>query len=196
MMAEYMHGGFRPLSSVTVRVASDPLRQASARLADEGSRVDPGDLIAYAIIAGLSSHRAFNRGWEGGPIEREGINLGYFINLSGKAELGAIDSADELSPAELSKGIKELALRQLHGEPLDGSSSTFSITNLHSLGVFNVDSPPLEGHSSTFSVGADHDGPCGSFFNITLTYDLRIADCKMAAQMLADIRATIESGCR
>ena len=99
--------------------------------------------------------------------------------------------------------IKKLALRYIHNElpESEASETTFTVTNLSSFGA-HIATPAVYNHQgATIAIASEYDTvevvdgtiqPTKSF-NLTLTYDAKIADCQLAITFLAAIKKILET---
>ncbi|MEK6809185.1 MAG: 2-oxo acid dehydrogenase subunit E2 [Nanoarchaeota archaeon] len=196
----------KPLSSICVQVDDDKVDLLLKKIKEkENFNLNRGELIIFSIIKAIKEFPEFNSNYDQDNQEDnqeiflyDSINLGHFVNLGEGAKLAVIKDAGDKSLVEISKEIKEAALKYIRGELLDEDtrSSTVSVTNLYSFPAFQV-SPPIYKHqSSMFSIASrfvSWDGEKTVHkFNLTLSYDARVADCQKAIALLNKIRKTLE----
>lgn len=192
----------KPLSSICVQVDDDKVNILLRKIKEkENFNLNLGELLIFSIIKNLKEFPEFNSNYDEDNRNcflYNSINLGHFVNLGEGAKLAVIKNADTKSLFEISKEIKEAALKYIRGELLDEDtrSSTISVTNLYSFPAFQV-TPPIYGHqSSMFSVASKFvswDGEKSvNRFNLTLSYDARVADCQKAITFLNKIKKTLE----
>jgi pyruvate/2-oxoglutarate dehydrogenase complex dihydrolipoamide acyltransferase (E2) component len=162
-----------------------------------------GDVIVHAIGTALAQFPQFNARFENEIVQHPEINLGYSINLGQGSRIGIIRKPDSLSLVELSIAIKKLALRYIHNElpESEAHEATFTITNLSSFGA-HIATPAVYNHQgATMAIASEYDTidvieeiitPTRSF-NLTLVYDVRIANCQLALNFLAVIKKILET---
>ena len=178
----------KPLSSICVQVDDDKVNLLLKKIKEkENFNLNLGELIIFSIIKNLQDFPEFNSNYNEDNQDIficRSINLGHFVNLGEGAKLAVIKNAGTKSLFEISKEIKEAALKYLRRELLDEDtrSSTISVTNLYSFPVFQVTPPIYEHQSSMFSIASkfvswDGEKPVNKF-NLTLSYDERVADKK------------------
>src|SRR3989344_4976083 len=189
----------KPISSICVQVDDDKVGLLLKKIKEkENFNLNLGELIIFSITKALQEFPEFNSNYDQDISLYGSINLGHFINLGEGAKLAVIKDAGAKSLFEISKEIKEAALKYIRGELLDEDtrSSTVSVTNLYSFPAFQV-SPPIYGHqSSMFSIASrfvswDVEKTVHKF-NLTLSYDARVADCQKAITFLNTIKRWLE----
>ncbi len=195
----------KPISTLTIQIKSEKIHELVQRIKDEENySLSFSDIIVNAICKNLRDFNEFNSNYiDGKIIPYSSIDMGYFINIGKGSEIVNIKDADKISLVELSKKIKEMALKYLHGE-LDYSerqNGSFSITNLSSFDVFSVIPPLYENQSAMISISSEFENLekegekilSVRKFNLTLSYDSRVADCQKALQFLNIIKNELES---
>ncbi len=196
----------KPISTVTIQIKSSEIHKFVQKIKkEENYNISFSDIIVSAICRNLREFKELNSNYvEGRIILSPSIDLGYFINLGKGSEIINIKNADEKSPVELSKAIKELALKYLHKELTDSEkeNGSFSITNLFSFDVFSIIPPLYENQSAMISISSEVENlemkdekvfPV-SKFNLTLSYDSRVTDCQRAVQFLDSVKHDLENG--
>ena len=189
----------KPLSSICVQVDDDKVNLFIKKIKEkEYFNLNQGELIIFSIVRALKEFPEFNSNFDQNILLYNHINLGHFINLGKGAKLAVIKDAGAKSLFEISKEIKEAALKYIRGELLDEDtkSSTVSVTNLYSFPAFQVSPPIYEHQSSMFSIASRFVSWGGEKsvhkFNLTLSYDARVADCQKAIALLNKIRKNME----
>lgn len=193
----------KPLSTVTIQIKSGGITALSKEIqAKEKYNIGPSDIIVKSICGNLVNFPEFNSNFEEKMVPYTSIDLGYFINLGKGSEIVNIKNADKKSLVELSKEIKGMAIKYLHGELSDSEkqNGSFSITNLHSFDVYSVIPPLYKNQSAMISISSDFESfekmgkkiiPIKKF-NLTLSYDSRVADCQKALKFLNAIKDDLE----
>lgn len=193
----------KPIGSVIVQVDTTNMHtMINKTRKEEKSLVGFGDVIIYAIAKGLRKYPEFNSCFDDKLKVYPDINIGYFINIGAGAKLAIIKDADKMSLVEVSKEVKNLALKYIRGElsDIDTLEDTISLTNLASFGSYLITSPVFEHQSAMISVSSEFDSVKvvdGSLvptkkFNLTLSFDGQVADCQKALQFLNHVKSILE----
>lgn len=179
----------KPTAAVTVRVAARMLNEKIRHIRNERKiNVSPGDVVIFFLAKALNDFKEFNSNFNGVLEQQREISIGYLINIGKGTQTLTIENTNKLKLIELSGLIKEKVMNYLRGEDLPKTMPTFTITNLSSFGSFNA-IPPLYEHSScTLAICSEIDG----YFNLTLAFDSRVADCQRALSLLNNIKEEIE----
>ena len=182
----------KPIATITVQINSGNVHKEE--------NVTLGDVVLNAVCQSLKHFPEFNSNFDGKLMTFPYVNIGYIINLGKGPKMAVIEDADKKSIVELSKEVKDLALKYIHNELPVAEKISFSITNLSSFKVHQVIAPLNKNHSSTISIASEFDSfgyldekivPAKKF-NLTLSYDARISDCQKAIQFLNLIKDTLE----
>lgn len=193
-----------PVTSVTVQICSDKIRQLLDYIAKEkGIMVSFGDVVFHAICQSLGKFPIFNSSFFHGTKIYQQINVGYSLNLDQGPRIAVIKDADKKSLLEISQEIKRLALDYIHENlPLSAAEeSTFLVNNLSAFNAYFVSTPLYERRSGMISISSEYDSlkvtngqvtPVKTF-NLTLSFDARVADCKQALAFLNSIKMLLES---
>lgn len=202
-MENKKYSNSKPVSTLTVQIKSENIHKFVQKIKNqEDYNLSPSDIIVNVICKKLRDFQEFNSNFDEKINYYPSIDLGYFINFGKGSEIVNIKNADQKSLIELSKKIKEIALKYLHGELSysEKQNGSFSITNLSSFDVHLVIPPLYENQSAMISISSDFDSfelkggeiiPVKKF-NLTLSYDSRIADCQKALQFLNAIKCELE----
>lgn len=192
----------KPLASICIQIDDDEVNISLKKIKEkENFNLNLGELAIFSIIKALKEFPMFNSVYlqnEQRLSLYESINLGHFVDLGQGPRLAVIRNADTKSLFEISKEIKEAALKYIRGElsTEDTRSSTISVTNLYSFPAFQVTPPVYEHQSSMFSITSrfvSWDGERSVHkFNLTLSYDARVADCQTAIAFLNTIKTVLE----
>ena len=191
----------KPLSSITIQIDDDKVALLLKKIKEqEHFNVNLGELVIFSIIKALKEFPEFNSNYDQELSIYDSINLGHFVNLGQGPRLAVIRNAGAKSLFEISKEVKEAALRYIRGELIneDTKSSTIAVTNLYSFQAFQISPPIYEHQSSMFSIASrfiSWDGEKSvNKFNLTLSYDARTSDCQKAIAFLNEVRKTLEGG--
>lgn len=203
MTESYAYSWQKPIASITIQINTEAIYQQIKQLRQtQKVSVSLADIVLHAIVKVIKDFPEFNSRVESKIIPSTEVNLGYFINLGQGPKLAVINQADTKSLVELSREVKNLALKYIHGELSDAQAknSTLAITNLAAFGIFNISSPVLEHHAIMICLASEFDSmeiiggniaPTRKF-NFTLSFDARVADCQKALQFLHAIRKILE----
>lgn len=192
-----------PTNSVTIQINSKNIHLLIKEIkTNKKFNVSFGEIILHAICQSLKDFPKFNSNFDEKLKIYPKINVGFFINLGKGSRMLVIKDADKKSLVELSSEVKDLALKYIHDElsELDTKNSTFSVTDLASFNVYLTIPPILKHQSAMISIASEFDSfeilkgklvPAKKF-NMTLSYDPRIADCQKAIQFLNSIKDNLE----
>jgi len=189
----------KPLASICIQIDDDKVGLLLQKIREtENFNLNLGEMVIFSIIKALKEFPDFNSNYDQKVHLYDFINLGHFVNLGQGPKLAVIKNASAKSLFEISKEIKEAALKYIRGELTaeDTRSSTISVTNLYSFPAFQVIPPVYEHQSSMFSITSKFSSWDGEKsvhkFNLTLSYDARVADCQTAIAFLNRIRRVLE----
>jgi len=203
-MESKKYSGTKPLSTLTVQIKSEKIHELVQKIkVKEGFNVNLSDIIVSSICKNISAFKEFNSNYvDGKVIPYDSVDVGYFINLGKGTEIVNIKNADKKTLVELSKNVKELAIKYLHEELTDSEkqNGSFAITNLLSFDVFSVIPPIYENQSAMISIASEFESVekketsinTIKKFNLTLSYDSRVADCQRALQFLNKVKDDLE----
>ena len=204
MMAEpYAYSWQKPIASITIQIDTAAIHQHIKQLMQtQKISVSLADMVLQAIAKMIPDFPEFNSQFTSKIMPYAEVNLGYFINLGQGSRLAVIHHANTKSVEMISREIKNLALKYIHGElsDVDAKQSTLAITNLAAFDIFNINSPVLEHHSIMISLASEFDSVEvveGTIipkrkFNFTLSFDARVADCQRALQFIHSIKKMLE----
>lgn len=193
----------KPISSVIVQVKSKNIYYSIENFYTNNKiNISLGDLIISATANTLKKFPEFNSNFDKKIKMYPKINIGSLINLGKGTKIIVIKDADKKSIAEVSKELKDLALKYIHDELYkeETENSTFSITNLSPFNAYLTIPPILKNQSAMLSIASEFDSfeildnKISSIkrFNLTLSYDSRVADCQRALQFLNSIKSILE----
>lgn len=194
----------KPISTITIEVKSKNIYELIKKIkVEKNYLVNFSDVVVSSICRNLRNFPEFNSQYiDSKIIPYSSIDLGYFINLGKGTEIVNIKDADKKSIVEFSEKIKEIAIKYLHDE-LDDSekgNGSFTVTNLSSFNAKIVIPPLYENQSMMISISSEFKDLKKEKekivevkkFNLTLSYDSRVADCQRAIQFLNDIKNELE----
>lgn len=196
---ENNYSNSKPISTLTIQIKSGNIHALVKKIREEEKySINPSDIIIHSICKNIKNFPEFNS-------NSFNVDLGYFINLGKGSEIIKIENADKKTPIELSQQIKLMVLKYLHGElsPLEKQNGSFSITNLFSFDVYSVIPPIYKNHSAMIAISSEfetietNEEKISSVkkFNLTLSYDSRVADCQKALKFLNAIKFDLEKEC-
>lgn len=174
--------------------------RADAAFADV--RVTPLLLVARSLLTACRRHPDINASWDEAAQEivvHAGVNLGIAAATPRGLMVPNIKGADRLSIIELAAALGELIATARAGKtaPAEMSGGTITITNVGSFGVDNGTPILNPGEAAILCFGAVRDQPwvhegaiaIRSVTQLTLSFDHRLVDGQLGAEVLADVGA-------
>lgn len=185
----------KPLAIICVQIDVDKVDKNIDQIRKyENINLNLGELAIFSIIRSLKGFPKFNSNFDQNSALYPYVNLGHFINMGKGPRLAVIKNAETKSLFEISKEIKEAALNYMRESLEDETAlSTITVTNLSSFEAFQVIPPVYENQSCTLSITSKFPVLNGQKFNLTLSYDARIADCQTAIAFLNLIKDKLEN---
>ena len=194
----------KTLAYLTISISVKKLQLFLKQVQEEQKiAVSMADVVCWTLSQKLKQYPELNSVYREKVHIYPEINLGYFLNLGSGVKLGIIKNADSLSLSSLSKEIKILALQYVRGTLPERAAeeSTFAVTNLGFSGVPSLLSPVFTHQSIMVSLGAEYDAveivnqiPLPDRkFNLSLSFDVRVADCQRVASFLKDVQQQLEN---
>ncbi|GEM_PF-137435 len=192
------------LAYLTISISVQKLQGFIQRFQKEKNiNISIADLVSWVISRKLKQYPELNSVYTEKLHLYPEVNMGYFLNLGNGVKLGVIKNADSLSLSSFSKEIKNLALQYMRGTLKDykAEECTFAITNLSFSGVPSLLSPVFTHQSIMISLGAEYDAveildgavlPARKC-NVSLSFDVRVADCQRIASFLKEIQQSLEN---
>ena len=167
-------------------------------------RLSIHDFVVKACALSLEKFPTLNASFTGDALEYHSeINIGVVIDIESQGIIvPAIMGCQDKSVMELSSAGRDLTNRakenSLKAEEL--TSSTFSISNLGSLGVTNFSAVIHPPNAAVLAVGMIRQEPVvrddsiviGRVMNLTLSADHRIEDGVVAAKFLGELKRLLE----
>jgi pyruvate dehydrogenase E2 component (dihydrolipoamide acetyltransferase) len=162
------------------------------------------DLIAFASVRALRDFPEINAELTAEGIwQKDFVNLGIAVAMSGGLIVPVVRNAQRLSLAELASEIKALAEKARNNalQPDDYTGGSFTISNLGMYGLEEfaaIINPPEAGILAAGQIGETPIAVNGNVeihpvMKLTLTYDHRIIDGAPAAQFLVRIKEYLEN---
>ncbi len=189
---------------VAMDAAADLRSTVNPKLQPQGVRLSIHDMIVRACTLGLGKYPTLNASFTGDALEYHSfINIGVVIDMEGQGIIvPAIMDCQDKTVLELSPAGRDLVARakenNLKAEELTGS--TFSISNLGSLGIDSFAAVIHPPNAAVLAVGTIRQEPVvrdgaivvGRVMNITLSGDHRVEDGVIAAKFLAELKRLLE----
>ena len=173
-------------------------------LQPQGVRLSINDMIVKACALGLEKYPTLNASFTDDALEyHSSVNIGMVIDMEGQGIIvPAIMDCQDKSVVDIAVAGRDLVNRaranNLRAEELTGS--TFSISNLGSLGVDSFSAVIHPPNAAVLAVGTIRQRPVvrdeeivvGRVMNITLSTDHRVEDGVIAARFLAEVKRLLE----
>jgi pyruvate dehydrogenase E2 component (dihydrolipoamide acetyltransferase) len=205
MKASYLDAPHIALSMACNMAAASSLRaELNDGLQGEG-KITFTDMLVKAVAEALKAHTLLNSQFQEDKVLVFGeVNVGVAVASDDGLVVPVIKNADQLSLAEISKALGELASRVRSGKQSmeDLSGGTFTISNL---GMYEIDffKPIINpGQAAILGVGAIKNEPVvqddGSVaaqptMMMTLSCDHRIVDGVDGAEFLRTLKHNLEN---
>ena len=209
-IAKNMRKCFETMAPLTVFAEIDvtdllTMRQKYVEKADVlGCKISVNDMLMLATVKMLKKHPMLNSTFDGETISSYPyVNLGMAVGLAEGLVVPVLKNADQYSLLEMSKALRDLALRAKDEGLLGGEQSggTFTVTNV---GMFNIDfgtpviSPPqvgILGFGTAKKKLVEYKGEfCPrTMMHIMLTFDHRVFDGREAGEVLGDMKQLLEN---
>ena len=178
---------------------------ALTRGGKEGTPRSPLAFIAHATVRVLADYVALNSSVDDDRQEiifKRKVHLGIAAATEGGLVVPVIRDAAQLSVAELSEAIEELAgkARESRLTPEELRGGTFTITSLGKLG--GIMSTPILNHPEVAILGVNairevlriHNGEPRprNVMNLSMSLDHRITDGLVCAQFVQEVKRILE----
>jgi pyruvate dehydrogenase E2 component (dihydrolipoamide acetyltransferase) len=189
---------------VSMDAAADMRSVVNPKLQPQGIRLSIHDMIVRACTLALQKYPTINASFTGDALEYHSfINIGVVIDIDGKGIMvPAIMGCQDMSILEISQAGRDLAARAKENrlKPEELTSSTFSISNLGSLGVTSFAAVIHPPNAAVLAIGTIRQVPVvhndeivvGKIMDITLSGDHRVEDGVIAAKFLAELKRIFE----
>ena len=209
-IAKNMRKCFETMAPLTVFAEIDvtdlmAMRQKYVEKADVlGCKISMNDMLMLATVKMLKKHPMLNSTFDGETISSYPyVNLGMAVGLAEGLVVPVLKNADQYSLLEMSKALRDLALRAKDDTLVGGeqSGATFTVTNV---GMFNIDfgtpviSPPqvgILGFGTAKKKFVEYKGEfCPrTMMHMMLTFDHRVFDGREAGEVLGDMKELLEN---
>jgi len=195
---------FYVATEVDMAAAVAVREQLKALASDEHPAPSFNDFVVKAAALALREFPRANGAYKDGKFELyERVNVGVAVAAENALIVPTVFDADEKSLGEIALETRALAARVRAGQitPPEVSGGTFTVSNLGMFGVTEFTAIINGGQAGILTVGALRDVPVvvdgavvpGRRMTLTLVSDHRILYGADAAQVLARIRALLES---
>ncbi|HEX7290236.1 MAG TPA: dihydrolipoamide acetyltransferase family protein [Conexibacter sp.] len=195
---------FHVATEVDMAAAVAVRAQLKALASDEHPAPSFNDFVVKAAALALREFPRANGAYKDGKFELyERVNVGVAVAAEDALIVPTIFDADQKSLGEIALETRALAARVRAGQitPPEVSGGTFTVSNLGMFGVTQFTAIVNGGQAGILTVGALRDEPVvvdgtivpGKRMTLTLVSDHRILYGADAAQVLARIRALLES---
>jgi 2-oxoglutarate dehydrogenase E2 component (dihydrolipoamide succinyltransferase) len=182
-------------SAVTVTCPTRGLRAAVGRQAAIGGNATAVILAEAARL--LRKYPALNAYYDEGAIHYyKSVNVGFAVDAGNGLKVPVIRDADRKDIATIAAEMRELVVSYLEDRLTVGSlaGGTFTLTDLSGEGVTALH--PLIGHGQAGILGVCAEvfppgAPAGEF-NLVLGFDHQLAEGRMAARFLNELRGRLE----
>jgi pyruvate/2-oxoglutarate dehydrogenase complex dihydrolipoamide acyltransferase (E2) component len=191
--AKYIASGYHNTlqSAVTVAVPTKGLKAAAELHPQlEGNTTA---VVVFETARLLKKYPLFNAYHDSGKVcFYDEINVGLAVDSGQGLKVPVIRLADGKGLPELADEIRDLLVAYLEDElPVESlAGGTFTVTDLSSEGVLTFHPLINQGQSAILGVGAEYFPP-GSregVFNLVLTFDHQLAEGRLAARFLGELR--------
>ena len=195
---------FHVATEVDMAAAVEVREQLKALASDEHPAPSFNDFVVKAAALALREFPRANGAYKDGRFELyERVNVGVAVAAENALIVPTIFDADQKSLGEIALETRALAARVRAGQitPPELSGGTFTVSNLGMFGVTEFTAIVNGGQAGILTVGALRDVPVvedgevvpGKRMTLALVSDHRILYGADAAQVLARIRALLES---
>lgn len=209
-IAKNMRKCFETMAPLTVFAEVDvtdlmSMRQKYVEKADVlGYKISMNDMLMLATVKMLKKHPMLNSTFDGETISSYSyVNLGMAVGLAEGLVVPVLKNADQYSLLEMSKALRDLALRAKDDTLVGGeqSGATFTVTNV---GMYHIDfgtpviSPPqvgILGFGTARKKLVEYKGEfCPrTMMHMMLTFDHRVFDGREAGEVLGDMKELLEN---
>ncbi len=209
-IAKNMRKCFETMAPLTVFAEVDvtdllAMRQKYVAKAEVlGCKISVNDILMLSVVKMLKKHPLLNSTFDGEIISSYPyVNLGMAVGLDEGLVVPVLKNADQYSLLEMSKALRDLAVRAKEDTLVGGdqSGATFTVTNV---GMFHIDfgtpviSPPqvgILGFGTAKKKLVEYQGEfCPrTMMHMMLTFDHRVFDGREAGEVLGDMKTLLEN---
>jgi 2-oxoglutarate dehydrogenase E2 component (dihydrolipoamide succinyltransferase) len=197
--AKYLSSGFRNTLASVVTVAC-PTRglRAAASAHSGGAGTNATAVILFEAARLLRKYPAFNAFFAEGNVNAyEQVHIGFALDGGHGLKVPVIRDADAKSIQQITAEMQDLVVGYLDEKlPVESlAGGTFTVTDLSGEGVFSFHPLINQGQSAILGLGAEFFPPGTSvgMFNLILAFDHQLAEGRMAAKFLGDLRERLGS---
>ncbi len=166
-------------------------------------KISFNDIIIKAVAQSLRKHPDMNVSWDDeNVIMHSKIHIGIAVAIKDGLIVPVIKNADQKSLLEISKEIKDKALRSKSKkiQPEEIENSTFTVSNLGMYGIESFTSIINTPNTSILSVGSiiirpivkNYKIEIGNIMKITLSCDHRIIDGSKGSEYIYSLKNFLE----
>ena len=208
-IAKNMRKTFETMAPLTAFAEIDvtelvDLRKKYVAQQDElGVKISLNDIMMLASVKMLQKHPELNATFDGEAITTYPyINLGMAVGAEEGLVVPTLKNAEQYGLAELSKALKDMAIRAKEGELVNGEQSggTFTVTNV---GMFNIDFgtpvifPPQVaiisfGSAKRKLVEYNDEFVPRTMMHVALSFDHQVVDGRLAGEVLGTMKKLLE----
>jgi pyruvate dehydrogenase E2 component (dihydrolipoamide acetyltransferase) len=178
-------------------------RQRVNEMGGGSYKVSLNDIVVKAVAHALMKEDKANAGWtEEGIRYFESADVSVAVAIEGGLVTPVVREAESLGLLEISRRIKDLALRAREGKllPEEYQGGTFSVSNLGMFGVDNFQAVINPPQSCILAVGCgrevlvlrDGEVEKETVMTLTLSVDHRVVDGVLAARYLSALKGFLE----
>lgn len=180
-------------SSVSVQIDLKKALAYEESLKKVYKGVNLGEVIAYEAVQQLKTFTNLNAFCENGKTYAyENITLGFAVNLGKGLKVPVVEDSQDKDLGELSLALKDLSLRYIK-DTLTSEflrQSSFTITNLYSLGVQHF--IPVVNYRQSAILGICSPDFNSNYFQLVMSFDHQLSDGMEAALFLNNIKKKLE----
>ncbi|HYJ79257.1 MAG TPA: dihydrolipoamide acetyltransferase family protein, partial [Longimicrobiaceae bacterium] len=132
------------------------------RLAEEGVKLSPNDLVIRAVAGALRRHPWVNAAWTGDAVRfHDRVHIGVAVAVDEGLITPVVHDADRKGLAQIAAEVRELAgrAREKKLKPEEYTGSTFSISNLGMMGIKDFSAIINPPEAAILAVGAVRKEP-------------------------------------
>ena len=208
-IAKNMRKSFETMAPLTVFAEVDvtdlmELRKKYVEKADFlGCKISLNDIMMLATTKMLQKMPELNATFDGEAVTTYPyINLGMAVGVTEGLTVPVLKNAQNYSLVEMSKALRDLAIRAKDNELVGGeqSGATFTVTNV---GMFNIDfgtpviSPPQVailgfGTAKKKFVEYKNEFCPRTMMHLMLTFDHQVVDGRLAGEVLGEMKTLLE----
>ncbi len=167
-------------------------------------KISANDIIVLAIAKALKRNPSINTSWIDGKIRQyNNVDVSVAVSIDGGLITPIVKNADQKGLLEISKEIKQLAVKARDGKltPDEYTGGSISVSNLGMFGVSEFQSIINPPQSCIAAVGAiaeavvavNEEAKVCPVCNITFSADHRVIDGSVLAPFAGDVKKFLEN---